>query len=115
MPQRFAQQPDLFTVRPDKETGSLVDQLDEHPGEEFIDRIRGELHATLELARNATTFPWPDLTRTYGVEMRFNSISNWLPRAEAVALRRAFSAEMDRLYEAAGEMRPAVPGADFGS
>ena len=47
------------------------------------------------------------------VEMRFNSMSNWLPRQEAVALRRQFAAEMDRLYEAADEMRPEVAGADF--
>jgi hypothetical protein len=68
----------------------------------------------LALARAADTFPWPDLTRTYMAEMRFNSMANWLPRAEAVALRREFAAEMDRLYEAADEMRPEVPGADFG-
>ena len=47
------------------------------------------------------------------VEMRFDSMSNWLPRQEAVALRREFAAEMDRLYEAADEMRPEVAGADF--
>jgi hypothetical protein len=111
MSRRFADQPDLFA--PPARTGSLVDQLDEHPGEEFIDGIRNELRTTLALAREAATFPWSDLTLTYAVEMRFNSISNWLPREEAVALRRAFAAEMDRLYEAADEMRPDVPGADL--
>lgn len=114
MPERFACQLDLFAVTPENATGSPVDQLDEHPGEAFIDRFRGELQATLALARSAAMFPWADLTRTYSVEMRFNSISNWLPRTEAVALRRAFAAEMDRLYEAACEMRPDVSGADFG-
>jgi hypothetical protein len=106
-------QPDLFAPPADSPTGSLIDQLEEHPGEDFIQGIRDELTATLELARRSAQFPWKDLTRTYAVEMRFNSISNWLPRQEAVALRRAFAAEMDRLYEAADEMRPEVPGADY--
>jgi len=113
MTRRFAHQPGLFDSPPDSPTGSLVDQLDEHPGEEYIQGIRDELCATLTLARDAATFPWPDLTQTYMVEMRFNSMSNWLPRQEAVALRRQFAAEMDRLYEAADEMRPEVAGADF--
>jgi hypothetical protein len=113
MPRRFADQPSLFDRPADSPTGSLVDQLDEHPGEEFIQGIRDELLATLALARGAATFPWPELTKTYMVEMRFNSMSNWLPREEAVVLRRQFSAEMDRLYEAADEMRPEVAGADF--
>jgi len=113
MPRRFADQPDLFDTPPDSPTGSLVDQLDEDPGEEFIQGIRDELCSTLALARAAATFPWPDLTQTYMVEMRFNSMSNWLPRQEAVALRRAFAAEMDRLYEAADEMRHELAGADF--
>lgn len=113
MTRRFATQPGLFDSPPNSLTGSLVDQLDEHPGEEFIQGIRDELCATLALARSAATFPWPNLTQTYMVEMRFNSMSNWLPRQEAVALRRQFAAEMDRLYEAANEMRPEVAGADF--
>ena len=113
MPRRFADQPGLFDSPSNSPTGSLVDQLDEHPGEEFIQGIRDELHATLALARAAAMFPWPDLTRTYMVEMRFNSMSNWLPRQEAVGLRRDFAAEMDRLYEVADEMRPEVAGADF--
>jgi hypothetical protein len=113
MTRRFANQPGLFDNPPDSPTGSLVDQLDEHPGEEFVQGIRDELCATLALARCAAAFPWPDLTQTYMVEMRFNSMSNWLPRQEAVVLRRQFAAEMDRLYEAADEMRPEVAGADF--
>jgi hypothetical protein len=113
MSRRFADQPSLFDSPAGSPTGSLVDQLDEHPGEEFIQGIRDELGATLALARAAATFPWPDLTKTYMVEMRFNSMSNWLPRQEAVGLRRELAAEMDRLYEAADEMRPEVAGADF--
>lgn len=103
----------MFDTLRSSPTRSLVDQLDEHPGEEFIQSIRDELCATLVLARNAATFPWPDLTQTYMVEMRFNSMSNWLPHQEAIALRRQFAAEMDRLYEAADEMRPEVAGADL--
>jgi hypothetical protein len=113
MPRRFAEQPSLFDPPAGSPTWSLVDQLDEHPGEDFIQGIRDELCATLALARGAASFPWRDLTQTYMVEMRFNSMSNWLPRQEAVALRREFAAEMDRLYEAADEMRPEVAGADF--
>jgi hypothetical protein len=113
MTRRFAHQPGLFDSPPDSPTGSLVDQLDEHPGEEFIQGIRDELLATLALARGAATFPWRDLTETYMVEMRVNSMSNWLPRQEAVTLRRQFAAEMDRLYEAADEARPEVAGQDF--
>ncbi len=110
---QFADQPGLFDSPTSSPTGSLVDQLDEHPGEEFIQGIRNDLCATLALARGAETFPWPDLTQTYMVEMRFYSMSKWLPRQEAIALRRQFAAEMDRLYEAADEMRPEVAGADF--
>jgi len=113
MPRRFADQPDLFDSPQRSPTWSLVDELDEHPGEDFIQGIRDELCGTLALARASATFPWPDLTQTYMVEMRFNSMSNWLPRQEAVVLRRTFAAEMDRLYEAADEMRPEVAGADF--
>jgi len=111
---RFAEQPGLFDSSPDSPSGSLVDQLDEHPGEEFIQGIRDELCETLALARGAESHPWSDMTMTYMVEMRFNSMSRWLPRKEAIALRKAFAAEMDRLYEAAGEMRPEVPGTDPG-
>jgi hypothetical protein len=109
---RFAEQPGLFDSPANSPNASLVDQLDEHPGEEFIQGIRDELCETLALARGSDSFPWADLTQTYMVEMRFNSMSRWLARPEAVALRKAFAAEMDQLYEAAGEMRPEVPGPD---
>src|SRR6185437_585441 len=101
MSRRFAEQPGLFDSPSCSPTASLVDQLDEHPGEDFIQAIRDDLLASLALARSSARFPWPDLTRTYMAEMRFNSMSNWLPRDEAAALRREFAAEMDRLYEAA--------------
>jgi hypothetical protein len=106
-------QPDLFARPADAPIDSLVDTLEEHPGEEFIQRIRDDLNAKLALVRDAARFPWPNLTRVYSEEMRINSMSRWLPRTEAIALRRAFAAEMDRLYEAEDEARPMVPGADF--
>jgi hypothetical protein len=40
---RFAEQPGLFDSPADSPNSSLVDQLDEHPGEEFIQGIRDEL------------------------------------------------------------------------
>ena len=113
MSRRFADQPELFASPPDSPTWSLVDELEEHPGEDFIQGIRDELHATLALAQRSATFPWRDLTQTYMVEMRFNSMSKWLQRQEAAPLRRQFAAEMDRLYEAADQERPEVAGADF--
>ncbi len=113
MSARVAAQPDLFDAPPTATTGSWVDELDEHPGEEFIQRIRDDLHGLLAKARAAASFPWRDLTETYRIELHVNSMSNWLPRPEAVALRRAFAAEMDRLYEAADQARPEVWGADF--
>jgi hypothetical protein len=105
-------QTDLFSRPADAPVDSLADTLDEHPGEDFIQRIRDDLNAKLALVRVAERFPWPNLTRVYSEEMRINSMSRWLPYAEAVVLRRAFACEMDRLYEIEGEARPAVPGAD---
>lgn len=110
---RFAEQAGLFDSPADSPSATLVDQLDEHPGEEFIQEIRDELCETLALVRGSGSFPWADLTKTYMMEMRFNSMSRWLPRREAVALRRAFAAEMDRLYKAAGPDAAGGSGADF--
>ena len=67
---------------------------------DFVARIRAELNETLQLVRAAELLPWPDLTRTTLAELRFNSIARWLPDAEAADLRRAFAAEMPRLYDA---------------
>jgi hypothetical protein len=114
MSRRVAHQPDLLDLIPRPKTDSLVDELDEHPGEEFIQRIRDELHGYLARARATTKgFPWRDLTETYVIELRVNSMSRWLPGTEAAELRRVFSAEMDRLYEAADLERPEVGGLDF--
>jgi hypothetical protein len=130
MSRRVAHQPDLF---PGPQTDLFVgpalrdefrhpiDQLDEHPGEEFIDRIRSELNGYLDLARSSDRLPWrkrggedrPDLTKAYSIHMRLNSMSRWLPREEAMRLRRAFWDAMDRLYELESEATPLVPMMDF--
>ncbi len=100
---RFARQPDLFAPQTDLFDGrtNVVDE--EPPPDDFIQRIRDELNATLALAQAAETFPWPDATRTLLTEMRFKSIAGWLPAVEADALRAAFAAEMARLYAADAE------------
>ena len=97
---RFARQPDLFAAQTDLFDGQsgLLDE--EPPPEDFIQRIRDELHTTLALVRSAETFPWPDASRTLLTEMRFKSIAGWLPASEADALRAAFAVEMARLYAA---------------
>jgi hypothetical protein len=89
---------DLFAShRPTREQGSSPALV--QPPADFIARIRGELEATLRIAREATTLPWPDLTHATLVELRFHSIARWLPADEATALTAAFEVEMARLYE----------------
>jgi hypothetical protein len=65
---------------------------------DFIARIRGELTDTLARVRAAATLPWKDLTAATLAELRFNSISGWLPDEEARTLRVSFQREMNRLY-----------------
>jgi len=93
--QRLGRQPDLFASNGDMFAPRAEE---EPPPADFIDRIRGELQATLALAAGAAVLPWPDPTKALLTEMRFNSITNWLPAQEADSLRRAFNAELDRLY-----------------
>lgn len=106
---RFAEQADLF----DRGTGG-VGAVGESEAEaadfaELVERVRRELRATLARVQGADVLPWPDLTVTYLAELRFDSISGWLPGDEARALKQAFGTEMERLYHAAGEERPAGP------
>jgi hypothetical protein len=91
-------QPDLFADEPVPECFASV-APDQAPPD-FVARIRTELETTLRSVQEAATLPWPDLTRATLAELRFNSISRWLPGKEAAALREAFEAEMARLYEA---------------
>lgn len=67
---------------------------------EFVAMVRDELLATLETARRAERLPWPDLTRATLAELRFRSMSRYLPDDEAAALWAAFDAELDRLHAA---------------
>lgn len=68
---------------------------------EFVERIRGELQATLARASAAHAMPWSDLTQATLAELRFHSIAGWLPAGEADGLRSAFKIEMERLYDVA--------------
>jgi hypothetical protein len=130
MSRRVANQPDLFPgpqtdlfadLTPSTAFVHPIDQLEEHPGEAFIDRIRVELTGYLDLAKASDCLPWrrqggenePDLTKAYSIHMRLNSMSRWLAREEGVSLRRAFWHAMDRLYELENETTPLVPMMDF--
>jgi hypothetical protein len=98
---RDSAQPDLFGSPHDG--ASRQPDLFEPMPESFVAQIREELLATLALARDAETLPWPNLTRATLEELRFNSIANYLPRAEADDLRARFGAELARLYQLADE------------
>ena len=88
MSRRVADQPDLFAPAPNVEAGSWADTLDEPPDEAFLRRIRDELNGHLARARATTEgFPWRDLTETYLVELRVNSMSRWLPCSATINLR----------------------------
>jgi len=94
---RIATQFDLFASEASQ--GGTPAEAFEPPPEDFIQRLRDELNATLALAQGAPRFPWRDLTQTMITEMRFHSIAViWMPAAEATGLRAAFDAEMARLY-----------------
>jgi hypothetical protein len=97
-----AAQLELF-VAADRGAGAFGHDADDEPSSDFIATIRAELESTLSRVRQAPALPWPDLTRATLAELRFKSISAWLPDDEASALKSAFAAEMRRLYEAAGE------------
>lgn len=94
---RIATQPDLFA----SSEAPLEPQVEEFDPdrEEFVQRLREELNATLALAQAAPRFPWRDLTRTLMAEMRFHSIAEtWMPPEEGARLRAAFDVEMVRFY-----------------
>ena len=93
---RTNDQPDLFA---DLCGVALAEALPS----DFIARIRGELTETLARVRAAAALPWKNLTAATLAELRFNSISGWLPDEEARTLRVSFQREMDRLYAIAEE------------
>lgn len=95
---RSPRQPDLFEASQPAAGGNYAALLREPPPADFIDRIRNELTGTLARVREAGRLPWSDPTAATLAELRFNSITNWLPAAEAEALRESFGREMARLW-----------------
>ncbi|HTN11291.1 MAG TPA: hypothetical protein VL154_10000 [Acetobacteraceae bacterium] len=98
---RLGEQPDLFTAPHDNPAARQPANggLSEPPDAAFVDGIRQELMATLAKVQAATDgLPWRDLTAAYLAEMRFRSVSRWLPATEAERLVAMFDAELDRLY-----------------
>jgi hypothetical protein len=93
-----SRQPDLFGSPKSPCDGGYAAPLQEPPPADFIERIRRELTDTLAMVREAVAMPWKDLTVATLAELRFNSITNWLPLAEANALRECFAREMARLW-----------------
>lgn len=77
---------------------------------DMVERIRAELLATLAMVRAAERLPWRDLTQATLGEMRFRSISRYLPDDEAEALRAALDAEMARLWDIERELVEAGRG-----
>jgi len=63
-------------------------------------RIRLQLVALLEKARQATTMPWPERDARMW-QIAFPQLTNWLPPDEAHQLRFEFAQEMERLARAA--------------
>ncbi len=99
---RFAHQPDLFTAEPDPDNPAA--SLDEPPDEAWIQRIREEMNATVALAQRSAKLPWGNLTQSMMAEMVFDGKVCWLPKAEAYALRAALAVELERLWDAEGEV-----------
>jgi hypothetical protein len=60
-------------------------------------------------AREAARMPWKDLTAATLAELRFNSITNWLPASEAETLRVSFNQEMARLWDVAAREAEEAP------
>ncbi len=98
---RSPRQRDLFEATEAASAPSYAALLQEPPPADFIERIRNELVGTLAMAREAARMPWKDLTAATLAELRFNSITNWLPASEAEALRESFGREMARLWNIA--------------
>jgi hypothetical protein len=95
---RSPYQPDLFGVVQSSGGTRCVALLQEPPPADFIERIRRELTNTLTMVRDSAALPWGDLTAATLAELRFDSIANWLPDAEAIELRECFAREMARLW-----------------
>lgn len=108
-PDLFAKPEDLFDQAP------AASPSPEPLPDDFVRRIRAELHATLDLVRGAEFQPWADLTAMTLEEMGFRSRCTLLPPEEGAGLRAAFDAEMDRIYaneDARWEAQEGARGAD---
>lgn len=90
-------QRDLFLPDPEPE---LFEDRTDQPERTDPERIRRELLALIETARNAKTMPWSERDARMW-QITFPQLSNWLPPAEAAQLRLAFAEEMRRLARAA--------------
>lgn len=106
---RSSRQPDLFEAARPAGSGGYAALLEEPPPADFIERIRTELNDTLALVRGAAALPWKDPTTATLAELRFNSITNWLPADEANALRESFGREMSRLWAVAARDAEEAP------
>jgi hypothetical protein len=95
---RSLRQPDLFEC--------AVKFPPAPPPPDFVARIRGELTETLARVREAVGLPWKDLTAATLAELRFDSITGWLPAGEAAALQAEFHRELDRLYALSFPQQP---------
>lgn len=108
---RSPRQPDLFETAQRGPNGGYAALLQEPPPADFIERIRNELIGTLVMARQAARLPWKDPTAATLAELRFNSITNWLPESEAETLRQSFNQAMARLWEVAAREAEEAPEA----
>jgi hypothetical protein len=99
MSRRAAAQFDLFAPPGLPPAAAPLDDQDAGRGA-LVDRMRQDLTAELARLRAATRLPWPDYTASALAELRFESLTRWLPAGEAEALRAAHAAELDRLYAA---------------
>jgi hypothetical protein len=102
MSRRANSQFDLFAPPGLPPAAAPVDDQDAGRGA-LVDRMRQELTAELDRLRAADRLPWPDYTASALAEMRFESLTRWLPAEEGEALRTAHAAELDRLYAAEPE------------
>lgn len=97
---RLGRQPDLFATEVDLfDAPGRVPAWVKHP--DMVEKVRGELVATLARLREAAVFPFPNGTAAMSAEIRFNDLAEiWLPPEEGHPLQVAFAAEMARLGEA---------------
>ena len=77
------------------------------PMEDFVAGIRKGLLATLAKATAAQEMPWESLTQMMVTELTFDSLTKWLPPAEA--MRADFHVQIVRSYAILDEGVPDIP------